>query len=116
MVIVKGVIPVRDKLRESALALAQELASQTRAEKGCVSYEVYIKADTPRVIMLWQQWKTLDDLERHFASDHLDIFLDQIPPMIDGEVHSMRFDVIDEDGEPAVEPPAVTVADGTTLH
>ncbi len=116
MVIVKGVIPVRDTLRESAVALAQELASQARAENGCVSYEVYVKADTPRVIMLWQQWKTLDDLERHFDSDHLDAFLDRIPDMIDGEVHSMRFDVTDEDGEPVVEPAAVEVAEGTTLH
>jgi quinol monooxygenase YgiN len=116
MVIVKGVIPVRDTLRDSAVALAQELATQARAEHGCVSYEVYVKADTPRVIMLWQQWKTLDDLERHFDSDHLDTFLDRIPDMIDGEVHSMRFDVTDEDGEPVVEPPAVEVAEGTTLH
>jgi quinol monooxygenase YgiN len=52
MVIVKGVIPVRDTLRDSAVALAQELATQARAEHGCVSYEVYVKADTPRVIML----------------------------------------------------------------
>ena len=57
MVIVKGVIPVRDTLRDSAVALAQELATQARAEHGCVSYEVYVKADTPRVIMLWQQWQ-----------------------------------------------------------
>ncbi|MCQ6263200.1 antibiotic biosynthesis monooxygenase [Alcanivorax sp. MM125-6] len=116
MVIVKGLIPVRDNLRESAVALAQHLARQARDEEGCLSYEVYLKADSPRVIMLWQQWTDLDALERHFESDYLDDFLDRIPDMIDGEVHSLHFDVT-EDGEEAPAGQTVTtLADGTMLH
>lgn len=114
MVIVKGVIPVRDETRHIALALAQELASEARDEDGCLCYEVYVQADSPRVIMLWQQWETLDALERHFDSEHLDLFLDRIPDMIDGEVHSVHFDVDDDDD--SQELAAVTLADGTVVH
>ncbi|MFP1684104.1 putative quinol monooxygenase [Alloalcanivorax sp. C16-1] len=116
MVIVKGLIPVRDNLRESAVALAQELAQQARDEQGCLSYEVYVKADAPRVIMLWQQWTDLDALERHFDSEHLDDFLDRIPDMIDGEVHSLRFDVTEDGEEPPAGPAPSALADGTVLH
>lgn len=116
MVIVKGVIPVRDEVRESALSLVQSLARSARDEEGCLSYEVYVQADSPRVIMLWQQWTDLDALEQHFDSDHLDAFLDRIPDMIDGEVHSLRFDVADEDdGEPP-ELPILSLGEGTVLH
>lgn len=115
MVIVKGLIPVRDNLRESAVALAQQLARRARVERGCLSYEVYVKADAPRVIMLWQQWTDLDALERHFDSEYLDDFLDQIPEMIDGEVHSLRFDVTEDGKEPPTEAGAL-LADDTILH
>lgn len=47
MVIVKGLIPVRDDLRDDALALIQTLAREARLEEGCVSYEVYVQADSP---------------------------------------------------------------------
>ncbi|ASK35100.1 putative quinol monooxygenase [Alloalcanivorax mobilis] len=115
MVIVKGVIPVRDATRDKALALIQELASHARDEDGCLSYEVYVKADAPRVIMLWQQWRTLDALERHFDSDHLDLFLDRIPEMIDGEVHSLHFDVSDDEDE-GNDPSGMMLADDTVVH
>lgn len=116
MVIVKGVIPVRDEVRESALSLVQSLARSARDEEGCLSYEVYVQADSPRVIMLWQQWTDLDALEQHFDSDHLDAFLDRIPDMIDGEVHSLRFDVADEDGGELPELPVHSLGDDTVLH
>ncbi len=118
MVIVKGLIPVRDEVRDSALSLVQTLAQSARDEDGCLSYEVYVQADAPRVIMLWQQWRTLDALERHFDSDHVDAFLDRIPDMIDGEVHSLRFDVTDDGIEPEEvrELSLRIVADDTVLH
>lgn len=116
MVIVKGVIPVRNEVRESALALVQALARRARDEEGCLSYEVYVQADAPRIIMLWQQWTTLDALEDHFDSDHLDTFLDSIPDMIDGDVHSLHFDVSDEDETELPEPSALSLADDTVLH
>lgn len=118
MVIVKGLIPVRADARESALSLVQTLARRTRSEHGCLSCEVYVQADSPQVIMLWQQWRTLDALEHHFDSDHMDTFLECIPDMIDGEVHSLRFDVTDDGDEPddASDWSMPTVAKGTVLH
>lgn len=120
MIIVKGSIPVKEDDRSQALALVQEMARVSRGESGCLAYEVYLQADQPRVIMVWQQWRNISALEQHFASDHVDTFLDAIPTMIDGDVISTRFDVTAEDGEPLdedmLEQPPVVLADNITLH
>ncbi|NIV36273.1 MAG: antibiotic biosynthesis monooxygenase, partial [Anaerolineae bacterium] len=103
-----------------ALKLVQALACASRKEAGCLAYEVYLQADEPRVIMVWQQWSSLDALELHFGSDHVDAFLDAIPDMIDGEVMSARYDVSSVDGEPVVDEvkdiAPLVLADNITVH
>ena len=119
MIIVKGSIPVKTAHREEAVDLVQRLARASRDEHGCLAYEVYIQADAPEVIMVWQQWSDLDALETHFASDHVDSFLDAIPDLIEGQVTSARFDVSafedDSDFEDQLELPQVLM-DGIVLH
>lgn len=120
MIIVKGSIPVKAARRDEALRLLQQLASQSRSEAGCVAYEIYIDAEDPETFVLWQQWTGLTALEDHFASAHVDAFLDAIPDLIEGEVTSARFEVIEEESllgpeEPA-DMPLVTLADNTILH
>ena len=119
MIIVKGSIPVKAERRDEAVALVQALAEASRAEQGCLSYEVYLRADAPETIVIWQQWDSLDALEDHFASDHVDHFLDAIPDLIEGEVTSAQFDVQEADWsvqEEGAEPPRVQYADNIVLH
>jgi quinol monooxygenase YgiN len=120
MIIVKGSFPIKADQQPVALDLVQALASASRKEPGCLSYEVYVQADEPRVIMVLQQWSSLDALEVHFGSEHVDAFLDAIPDLIDGEVHSARYDVSSVDGEPVVEEvqdiAPVVLAGNITLH
>ncbi|MGB1220278.1 MAG: putative quinol monooxygenase [Alcanivoracaceae bacterium] len=103
MIIVKGSIPVRTEDRPQALALVQELARESRHERGCLVYDVLVQADAPEVIVLWQQWSCVEALEEHFASSHVDAFLDAIPDFIEGEVTSARFEVQAFDGDVVTE-------------
>ncbi|MDF1822461.1 MAG: putative quinol monooxygenase [Alcanivoracaceae bacterium] len=103
MIIVKGSIPVRTEDRPQALALVQELARESRHERGCLVYDVLVQADAPEVIVLWQQWSCIEALEEHFASSHVDAFLDAIPDFIEGEVTSARFEVQAFDGDVVTE-------------
>lgn len=119
MIIVKGSIPVSRERRDEAVALIQELAAASRREAGCLAYEVYLSAEDPETVVLWQQWTSIDALETHFCSDHVDEFLDHIADFVDGQVTSARFDVHAEeldDSEEAVEPPRVQIADNITVH
>jgi quinol monooxygenase YgiN len=120
MIIVKGSIPVKTSHQEEALKLIQGLAAQSRGEQGCLAYEVYILADAPETIVIWQQWSGLSALETHFASEHVDAFLDAIPDLIEGEVTSARFDVVSHDEDLLIDEsldyPAVQLAENTILH
>ena len=121
MIIVKGSIPVKATHKDEALSLIQALAGQSRREQGCVAYEVYIDAQSPETFNIWQQWTGLTALEEHFASPHVDAFLDAIPDLIEGEVTSARFEVLAEEGQEAMldealDFPSVQLADNITLH
>lgn len=120
MIIVKGSIPVRMDAHEEAVTLVETMAEASREEPGCLAYEVSIRTDAPEVIMIWQQWASVDALERHFASAHVDEFLDAIPDLVDGEVTSEQFDVRDVTPVDPLEDNAglthVEVAGNTTIH
>ena len=124
MIIVKGTIPVRSDCREDAVALVQALAEASRTEDGCLAYEVLVQADQPEVIVIWQQWRSMDALEVHFASAHVDAFLDAIPDMIEGQVRSTRYEVQAEEGDEEfddhdileVDLPGVLLGDEIVLH
>jgi quinol monooxygenase YgiN len=122
MIIVKGTIPLNREDREEAVALIREMADSSRRESGCLAYEVYLSVDDPDTVVLWQQWRSLDALEAHFASEHVDAFLDMIPDYIGGQVISERFDVIAEAGDTSehedepVEPRTIRFADSIVMH
>ncbi len=121
MIIVKGSIPVNMDHHEEAVELVETLAENSRREPGCLAYEVYLRSDAPEVIMVWQQWASMDALEAHFSSSHVDEFLDHIPDLIEGEVSSAHFEVreavlSEDDAEEVVEPPRVQLADNTIIH
>ncbi len=124
MIIVKGTIPLDREDREEAVALIREMADSSRRESGCLAYEVYLSVEDPDTVVLWQQWSSLEALENHFASDHVDAFLDVIPDYIDGQVISERFDVRAESSDAtggdvrdeSAEPSRVHLADNVVVH
>lgn len=119
MIIVKGTIPVKPDHRDEAVSLVETLAVASRGENGCLAYEVYLQANAPEVIMVWQQWSDMDALENHFASDHVDAFLDVIPDLIEGQVTSAHFEVSAHDfamdAEEQPDLPQIHM-DGVVLH
>ena len=121
MIIVKGEIPVKTDHRDEAVALVLALAEASRSEDGCLAYEVYLQAERPEVIVVWQQWYSMEALECHFASDHVDAFLDAIPDMIEGQVTSSRFEVRASDEQllttdDMFETPPVLYGDEVIMH
>jgi|SRR5690554_546059 len=119
MIIVKGSIPVKAEHHDEAVALIEALAQASRQENGCLSYEVYIQPSAPGVVVIWQQWDSLDALEDHFASDHVDDFLEAIPDLIEGEVTSAQFDVQEahwDEQDDGKEVPHIHYADNIVLH
>lgn len=56
-------------------ALAGVAAKGTRAEPGNIAYAFNRDAKDPRHIVLYEEWRSLHDLELHFETEHLKKFL-----------------------------------------
>ena len=104
MIIVHGTIPIRPECRERALQLAREMAAATQEEPGCISYDFYIGLSDPDTLMLFQEWASMDALMGHFQTEHMEVFLRELPEIVSGEITTKRYAVQSMDeGEESVE-------------
>ena len=93
MIIVHGTFPIKHEVRDSALNLMREMASASRAEEGCITYEFYVGLSDPNVLLLFQEWASLEALQGHFETEHMEVFLKQLPGVLAGEVATRRYEV-----------------------
>ena len=52
----------------------QSLVAPTRAEPGCIAYELHQSQTDPALFMFYEIWKSQADLDAHFATSHLKAF------------------------------------------
>jgi quinol monooxygenase YgiN len=58
--------------KESAVKLAIEaVIASTRAESGCMNYDLHQSTEDPAVFMLYENWKSKKALEEHLAMPYL---------------------------------------------
>lgn len=93
MIIVHGTFPVKAEAREHALELMRQMATHSRAEQGCISYEFYVGLSDPNKLLLLQEWESAEALQGHFETDHMEAFLKLLPDVLDGEIATRRYEV-----------------------
>ena len=107
MIIVHGTFPIKPDVRDEAMDLMRRMSKATRDEAGCISYEFFIGLTDPDTMLLFQEWESLDALQDHFETTHMEDFLVQLPNVLNGEVFTRRYEVrspdelIDEPRNPA---------------
>lgn len=105
MIIVHGTIPLKPESLDEAIALAREMAGATQAEPGCLSYDFYVGVSDPHALLLFQEWETMDALMAHFKTEHMEVFLRELPRLLNGEISTRRYavQVMDEESETSTE-------------
>ncbi len=103
MIIVHGTFPVKPQHRDQALKLMQTMSMATRAEPGCISYEFFVGLSDPDTMLLFQEWESVEALQDHFESSHMEEFLGNLPDVLNGDVLTKRYEVRDP-GEMMDEP------------
>ena len=98
MIIVHGVLLVVKDQRSRAQVLMQEMATASRLEAGCISYEFCASLTNPRQFLLFQEWASVEALQDHFQTAHMEIFLEQLPDILDGEIVTRRYEVRQQQG------------------
>jgi quinol monooxygenase YgiN len=54
------------EVRRACLALVEP----SRAEQGCINYDLHQSADDPCLFMFYENWESREDLERHLETAH----------------------------------------------
>ncbi len=64
--------PLSDKIQE-VKAIVSAFVEPTRAEKGCIIYDLLVNENDPADLTFYEEWESADDLAAHSQSEHLAI-------------------------------------------
>ena len=56
----------------------------TRAEKGCIIYDLHLSADDPGLFMFYENWTSREALDQHMGMPYLKAFLAKEKEILDG--------------------------------
>jgi quinol monooxygenase YgiN len=69
-----------EEVKRACLALVEP----SRADKGCLSYDLYQSNDDPAIFIFFETWESREDIERHLESSHSLAFDDSTAGMLAG--------------------------------
>ena len=81
-VTVLATIKAKKGLEETVKNEIMSLLSPTRAEPGCLNYDLHQSCDDNAVFMLYENWVSKEDLDKHLAMPYLQAFLGKAPDLV----------------------------------
>jgi quinol monooxygenase YgiN len=82
-----------DKLEELGAAL-RGLVAPTRAEAGCVSYELLQNTEDPTDFTFVEEWSDAQSFAAHFETEHLKTLLPRVPELCAAEPDIRTYTVV----------------------
>lgn len=82
MIVIAGSVTIKPEHREEAVRVALTMARATQAEPGCASYRFSADLADPNTLLIFEEWESDDALVRHFQSEHMRVFREQIPTLV----------------------------------
>lgn len=70
------------------------LIAPTRAEEGCVNYDLHRAQDDPALFFLYETWRCRQDLDDHLAMPYLRAFLEKVSELLAEPVHISFWDML----------------------
>jgi quinol monooxygenase YgiN len=69
----------------------QQLIAPTRAEEGCLNYDLHEDTEDPALFIFHENWASPEDLDRHLESAHIKACLTAIDGMLESaDIRRMR--------------------------
>jgi len=78
-------------MQDQVRAALRALLAPTRAESGCINYDLHESLEDPRNFVLYENWVTTEQLEAHLKTPHLVQFLAAAPSILEGGVEISRW-------------------------
>ena len=77
-----GTLTARPETREELATLLMALVAPTRAEAGCISYDVHVDAADPCVFVFYENRTDRAALDAHLAMPHLQPLVSQLDRLL----------------------------------
>ena len=75
------------------------LVGPSRAESGCIDYHLHQSNDDPANIVVYENWDSMADLEKHFEEPYLKAFFVRKDELVEGEIDIKFYTMLsDRDG------------------
>ena len=100
MIIVTLRMTVRPDKRHDFTEPIRGMLGPTRAERGCIRYCLYEDIENNNTFTLVEEWKTLDDLDKHVRTDNYQRLLELMDLL--SEPCELRFSTVSPTAEMAL--------------
>ena len=67
------------------------LVPSSRLEPGCVTYDLHRSLNDSDLWLVYEVWRSKEDLEAHFKQEFMQRFLSKIPLLVDGDLDLRAF-------------------------
>lgn len=75
------------------------LLAPTRAEPGCLSYDLFQSTEDPGIWVLIERWRSLADLESHVRTSHMAAFLERSGEVLENPPNNFRLKPVSAVGD-----------------
>lgn len=85
MIVIGGKFAAKPDRRNELIQLAIGMFDLSRSEPGCITYNFYEDAASPNNFLFFEEWKSQEDIDKHFETEHFKKFMEKFPDLIVGE-------------------------------
>lgn len=87
--------------RDSLRALLEDQVAPTRTEDGCLAYHLHSSEVDPDLFLIYENWRSVEDLERHQAMPHLAPLRERGEELLEGGLVVMTLTMLSPYDTPA---------------
>lgn len=85
----------RAGLEQAALDVLREVLAPTRAEPGCLRFDLFVSADRPTTYHLYEIFTNTEAIDAHRRTAHYRAYRASIEPLLDIPQHAVRAAPVD---------------------
>ena len=93
-VTVLALLKAKEGMEETVRQELLSLVRPTRSEPGAISYNVHQAIDDKSLFMFYENWKSMEDLDRHRGMGHLKAFREKADNLLAKPIEVTLFEMI----------------------
>jgi quinol monooxygenase YgiN len=93
-VTVLALVKAKEGMEETVRGELLSLVNPTRSEPGCINYDLHQATDDKSLFMFYENWKTMEDLEKHRERPHLKAFKEKAGGLLAKPLEVSIFEMI----------------------